>query len=121
VEIHHVEGIAVVRAIACENDDNQLSEPWAQELLEASDQLDPPVLVLDFSDVALMRPRAMAALLQTHRRLRQRGGQLVLAAVSAPLADLIQITGFGREMHVAASCDEAIVHLSSCGSESEDA
>jgi anti-anti-sigma regulatory factor len=107
VEIHHVEGIAVVRAIACENDDNQLSEPWAQELLEASDQLDPPVLVLDFSDVALMRPRAMA--------------QLVLAAVSAPLADLIQITGFGREMHVAASCDEAIVHLSSCGSESEDA
>lgn len=111
MEFQHVEGIAVIRALACEDDGNQLSEPWAQELLQACEQLDPPLLVLDFRDVELMRPRAMAALLQTHRRLGQRGGRLVLAGVCTTLADLIQITGFGREIHLAATCDEAIAHL----------
>lgn len=119
MEIEQVEGIAVVRAQACEDDGNQLSEPWVQELLQRSEQLEPPVLVLDFSDIALMRPRAMAALLQSHRRLEQRGGRLVLAAVCGPLADLIQITGFGREIHVAASRDEAIAHLNGSERESE--
>lgn len=111
MEIQHVNGIAVVRAPASDDERRQLSDEWAKELFQTSEQLDPPVLVLDVSDVAQMHPRAMASLIQMHRRLRQRGGQLVLAGVCGPLADLIQITGFGREIHVAATCDDALAHV----------
>jgi anti-anti-sigma factor len=49
-------------------------------------------LVVDLRSVSFMDSRGMLALLDAQRELRARGGDLVLAGVSAPVRKVLELT-----------------------------
>ena len=69
------------------------------------------LLVIDLSGVSFCDAGALAVLIGTQRRARQRGITVRLAAPSPPMAKLLRITGLDRSFTICATLDEALPAL----------
>lgn len=61
-------------------------------LLEQASRADPPHLIVDFSKTSFFGSSFIEVLFQAHKRIRERGGKLVLAALAPNCAEVLKAT-----------------------------
>jgi anti-sigma B factor antagonist len=64
-------------------------------------------LVVDCSRVGYLSSVGLTTLIRLYKRLAERGGEMILADVQAPLAKLLHITRLEQVFHVVPTVDEA--------------
>jgi stage II sporulation protein AA (anti-sigma F factor antagonist) len=64
-------------------------------------------VVFDLSEVTCMGSGGLAVIAAAHKRLRQAGGQVAVAAATEPVARLFRLTGLYRHVPLYASVSEA--------------
>jgi anti-sigma B factor antagonist len=73
-------------------------------------EVEPREVVVDLADARLVDSAALGALVDAARRLRARGGELVLATDDAVVLKMLDVTGLARLFRVHDSLEGAIVH-----------
>ncbi|HEX9774310.1 MAG TPA: STAS domain-containing protein [Actinomycetota bacterium] len=76
-------------------------------LIEAIDQGDVR-LVLDLSHVSFLDSSGLGALIAGYKRVRERGGRLVLVATSRAVLNVLSLTGLDGVFQVFPTVDEAL-------------
>jgi anti-anti-sigma factor len=90
---HHVECTAVVLTIAeTQLQGDLVSDALREDLLAAVDHSGTANLVIDFHRVTYLSSVAFRPLLSVHRKLKERGGRLVLCGMTPPVAEVFLIT-----------------------------
>jgi anti-anti-sigma factor len=90
---HHVECTAVVLTIAeTQLQGDTISDALREDLLAAVDHSGTANLVIDFHRVTYLSSVAFRPLLSVHRKLKERGGRLVLCGMTPPVAEVFLIT-----------------------------
>lgn len=67
-----------------------------------------PRMVLDFSAVEYLSSRALSELINLNRQVDQRGGQLVLAAISPQIYEVFKITRLNKLFRIESSVEDAL-------------
>jgi anti-anti-sigma factor len=82
--------------IALDEDYDSLDDRAIQQLrtvlLEEALRAEPPLLVVDFSKTTFFGSSFIEVLFQAHKRIREREGKLVLAALSPNCAEVLKAT-----------------------------
>ena len=68
-------------------------------------------VVVDCSNVTLLGSAALRVLLQAARRMRAKGGGLVIASVSPRVRRALDVSGFQKDIVIAADVGEAVAAL----------
>jgi anti-sigma B factor antagonist len=79
-----------------------------QQLFKLAAREEEPRIVLDFSNVAHMSSSMLGTLITLHKRVREKGGQLVLCRIHAPIAEVFQITRLNEVFQITPDADEAV-------------
>lgn len=90
---------------------------FSQAFLELTEG-DNGTVILDAAGVLFLDSSGLGTLLRMQKRLRARGGELVVAGLSRPVMEVFRMVGFDIVFPVHADVDEAIVSL---GRDSHDA
>lgn len=83
-------------------------EEFGEVLLVEATHVEPPLLVLDFSQTALVGSRFIELLIQAWKRLRQRSGTMVLCCVQPFCAEVLRTTRLDTVWSIYATRSEAI-------------
>jgi anti-sigma B factor antagonist len=83
--------------------------PRLRDSLLAALNTDPSRLVLDLSQVTFMDSSGLGALLGAHRHARLAGTELVLAACSERVIEILQLTNLDQVLPVRPSVADALV------------
>jgi anti-sigma B factor antagonist len=70
-----------------------------------------PKMVLDFSTVEYLSSRALSELINLSRQVDQRGGHVVLAAISPQIYEVFKITRLNRLFQIEARVEDAVKAL----------
>ena len=93
VQCRHLNCTVVVLAISeSELQGDPISEALRAELLEAVDRCGAHHVVLDFQHVTFVSSVAFRPLLSLHRKLKERGGRLVLCGMKERVAEVFHVT-----------------------------
>lgn len=76
------------------------TSPMLQEQIDATLSDDASAAVLDFTDVGFVDSAGLRVIADTHRRLSEAGGGLVLRGTSAGLDKLLSVTGLSDHVEV---------------------
>jgi anti-sigma B factor antagonist len=90
--------------------DDQIDSPRSQQLLDDLQRAlagGVRTLVVDCSNVGYVSSIAVCTLIRLHKRLMDRGGELRLTGVQAPLHRVLEITRLNHVFPTYASVDEA--------------
>jgi anti-anti-sigma factor len=89
----HVECPIVVLAITeTQLQGDAISDTLRADLLEAVERSGAKAVVLDFHEVTYLSSVAFRPLLSLHRKLKERGGRLVLCGMSERIAEVFHVT-----------------------------
>ena len=79
--------------------------------IEALLERDAPRVVLDLKGVTFINSRALSYLWWTRKRAQQADGELVLAAPSPFVREVMMTLGLGKVLTILDTEDEAVAHL----------
>ena len=82
--------------------------PQLEELLDTTLDATPTAVVVDLLELTFLDSTALALLVASARRLRTRGGRLILATDSIATRRIFEITGLGRELELTTSLKAAV-------------
>lgn len=69
-------------------------------------------LILDFSDLDFISSAGLRVLLMAAKQINRNDGRFVLCAVSAPIREVLEISGFLGMLEVVGSRDQALAVMS---------
>jgi anti-anti-sigma regulatory factor len=84
--------IIVLRITEAQLQGDPLSDSLREDLLSAVDRSGASHVVIDFGPVTYLASVAFRPLLSLHRKLKEKGGRLVLCGMSAAVAEVFHIT-----------------------------
>jgi anti-anti-sigma factor len=83
-------------------------EGLSQVLLGEAERIDPPWLVLDFTNTEYISSTALEVIVHAWKRLSTREGRMALCNLNDFCAEVLHITRLDHIWHVAATRDEAV-------------
>src|ERR1051325_5641758 len=86
-----------------------------QALNSMIDDRDMPKLLLDFSNVDHLSSAALGMLINANNRIKQRNGQLRLAAIKPQILEVFVITKLNKLFRIMATREEALASFGSQG------
>lgn len=92
LESRHEEGRTLARVVGCESLNEYNSDAVVRLFAALAEGSPQPVVVLDLSGISYATSSALGALVGLNRRLRSRGGRLVLSALSPVVAAALSVT-----------------------------
>jgi len=81
------------------------------QLRDIVNKTDSPALVLDFSNVTHMSSSALGLLITIHKRVREKNGQLRLAAIRPSIYEVFVITRLREIFQIHSSVEDALASL----------
>jgi anti-sigma B factor antagonist len=85
-----------------------LIEPSAEIVMTPLRDLDPPMVVMDLSDVTYFGSVFLALLLRCHKHVKSRGGELVLCGASKMALELLRVTALDTLWAIYETREEAL-------------
>lgn len=76
-----------------------------------NEHLDTPNLVVNLEGVPFVDSTALATLVQGMKRCRERGGDLALAGMQAPVRVIFELTGLHRAFTITPAAEDAAASL----------
>ena len=104
----HGDALVVAPAGTAESLEWQGVKQAAGLVLEPIQDADVPLVVFDLSALSYFGSVFLALLLQCHKIVKSRGGELVIAGVSDPARELLRITALDTLWAIYESRDEAL-------------
>ncbi len=79
-----------------------------EELLNLASGIPEPKMVLDFANVGHMSSSVLGMLITLHKRLRERGGRLLLCNIRASIYEVFKITRLDQVFDISPDRPEAL-------------
>jgi anti-anti-sigma factor len=102
---------AGVVALVLHGEFDLAAAPLARERFEQAGARGPRGVVLDMAEVTFADSSALRELLRADTALRRDGALLVIAAVSPPVARLLELTRAGDLLELAGTVEQALTQL----------
>jgi len=107
----HGNTIVVIPSGDIESMQWELSEQAATMILEPLEKSEVPLIVFDLSQVNYFGSLFLSLLLRCHKRIRPRGGELVLCGASDTANELLQVTALNTLWAIYDTRKEALAAL----------
>ncbi len=104
----HGDAVVVKPSADVESMSWELIEHAAELVLKPIDERETPMVIFDLSQVNYFGSVFLALLLRCHKRVKSRGGELVLCGASQPAAELLKITALDTLWAIYDSREEAL-------------
>lgn len=111
IQLEQADGVRVVQLIDEKVMDPLRIELLGKELLSLSDADAPPFLVLSFSAVKFFSSAAINKLIVLERRIKARGGKLLLTNLRPEIRDVFGFTHLDSHFRIRESHDAAVAEL----------
>lgn len=102
--------IAVVRLIS-NRPNSEMAEQLSEDLLALVDDAEHRKVLLNLSNVDYLYSLTIGKILALNKRLKDRGGRLVMSNIKPQVQDIFNITGLNDVLHTCETEEDAMAEL----------
>lgn len=111
IQVRRDDGIVHIELLDRELVDNEKVQSTAGEIARLIEAEPKPRMVISFANVQLVSSDMLGSLIDTHNRVRSRGGQLRLAAIGPRLQHLLAVTRLSGLFEIHTTPEEAAASM----------